>query len=82
VLPKNCQKIWPKPSYPYSISLRSEEVTREFVDWADKKFKGVSTFTPNKEADFRKLLNYGVELLQTDNPRLLAEILNEENSPR
>ncbi len=82
VLPENYRKIWPEPSYPYSISLRNEALTPEFVKWAEKKFKGVSTFTPNEEADFGKLLRYGVSLFQTDNPRLLAKILNESHRPQ
>lgn len=81
-LPQNYRKLWPETSYPYSISLRSGEITPEFVRWANKKFRGVSAFTPNEENDFRKLLACGVTLFQTNNPRLLAKILNEKQSPR
>ena len=53
---------WIGPNYRW--------ITRERVRWARNHYEGISTFTPDILEDHIRLMEYGVDLIQTNAPRL------------
>ena len=62
-------------SYDVGIELPLDEDT--LVDRAHRRNIAVQYWTINEEEDMRKLIELGVDCIMTDNPELLAEIIEE-----
>jgi len=58
-------------------SGRLRVVTRRFVDEAHRVAIPVHVWTVNREDDMSRLLDLGVDGIQTDRPDLLASVLTE-----
>ena len=52
-------------------------VTKEFVDRCHKNNIMVNVWTVNKEEDIRRMIQYGVDILITDDPALAIRVLKQ-----
>ena len=62
-------------SYDIGIDLPLDEST--IIDRAHRRNIAVQYWTINEEEDMRRLIELGVDCIMTDNPELLAEIIEE-----
>ena len=62
-------------SYDLGVELPLDEST--LVDRAHRRNIAVQYWTINEEEDMRRLIELGVDCIMTDNPELLAQIIEE-----
>ncbi len=77
--------LFDKPTYhclqiptSYKVSFLNIKLdSKSLINLAHKKNIAVQYWTINNEDEMRKLINYNVDCIMTDNPKLLREVLNE-----
>lgn len=64
------------------FSVKSTYIDEDFVNEAHSCGKEVHAWTVNYFGDIRRMMNYGVDNIITDNPVLVRKVLNGENTAK